>query len=225
MIALAGLAAAPLIGVAFRTLVDRQQTRVSEVGPTPRFRVAVIRLLAELASLAVFGVFLWAALLWISRGVPILRESADQLVWFALKWRLLITALMIVVSPQRADLRVLAIDDSDARICFWWLAVYFAVISLSSILIWLVERLGFGHDTVSGAALALGLPIVAYKVAMYCAIRHPIARDSGSDGRRARIDPARGRSLVALVPHHSDACPILNGLNRILSRKRRFFGV
>jgi moderate conductance mechanosensitive channel len=176
IVALAGLAAAPPIGVAFRTLVDRQQTRVSEVGPTRRLWVAVIRFLAELASLAFFGVFLWAALLWISRGVPILGESADQLVWFALKWRLLITALMIVVSPQRADLRLLAIDDTDARICFRWLAVYFALIPLSSFLIWLVERLGFGHDTVIGAALALGLPITAYKVAMYWAIRRPIAR-------------------------------------------------
>src|SRR6516225_12425706 len=84
IVALAGLAAAPLIGVAFRTLVDRlQQTRVSEVRPTPRFWVAVIRFLAELASLALFGVFLWAALLRISRGVPILGESADQLLWFA----------------------------------------------------------------------------------------------------------------------------------------------
>src|SRR5271156_6921716 len=51
LVALAGLAAAPPIGAAFRTLVDRQQTRVSEVEPTPRFWVAVIRFLAELASL------------------------------------------------------------------------------------------------------------------------------------------------------------------------------
>jgi small-conductance mechanosensitive channel len=176
IVALAGLATAPLIAVAFRTLVDRQQARVSEARPTPRLWVAVIRFLAELTSLALFGVFLWAALLWISRGVPILGESADQLVWFALKWRLLITVLLIVVSPQRADLRLLAFDDTDARICFRWLAVYFAVIPLSSFLIWLVERLGFGHDTVIGAALALGLPITAYKVTMYWAIRRPIAR-------------------------------------------------
>src|SRR5271156_871456 len=130
----------------------------------------------KLSTLACFGVFLWAALLWISRGVPILGESADQLVWFALKWRLLIIVLMIVVSPQRADLRLLAFDDTDARICFWWLAVYFAVISLSSILIWLVERLGFGHDTVIGAALAGGVPITPYKGTMYWANRRPIAR-------------------------------------------------
>jgi hypothetical protein len=45
IVAIAGLAAAPLIGVAFRTLVDRQQTRVSEVRPTPRFWVGVIRFL------------------------------------------------------------------------------------------------------------------------------------------------------------------------------------
>jgi hypothetical protein len=76
IVALAGLATAPLIAVAFRTLVDRQQARVSEARPTPRLWVAVIRFLAELASLALFGVFLWAALLWISRGVPILGESA-----------------------------------------------------------------------------------------------------------------------------------------------------
>ena len=176
LVALAGLAAAPQIGAAFRMLVDRHQTRVSEVEPTPRFWVAVIRFLAELASLACFGVLLWAALLWISRGVPILGESADRLVWFALKWRLLIIVLMIVVSPQRVDLRLLAFNDTDARICFRWLAVYFAVIPLSSFLIWLVERLGFGHDTVIGAALALGLPITAYKVTMYWAIRRPIAR-------------------------------------------------
>jgi hypothetical protein len=73
--------------------------------------------------------------------------------------RLLITVLMIVVSRRRADLRLLAFDDTDARICFWWLAVYFAVIPLSPFLIWLVERLGFERDTALGAALALGLSI------------------------------------------------------------------
>ena len=176
MVALAGLAAAPLIGKAFRTLADRRQTRVSEVGPAPRLRAAIIRFFAEFASLAFFGVFLWAPLLWVSRGVPILGETAEQLVWFALTWRLLITVLMIVVSPKRADLRVFAIDDTDARVCFRWVAVYLAVSPLTNFLIWLVERLGFGHDAVFGAALPLGLLITTYKVAMFWAIRHPIAR-------------------------------------------------
>lgn len=176
MVALTGLAAAPLFGKAFRTLADRRQTRVSEVGPAPRLRAAIIRFFAEFASLAFFGVFFWTALLWVSRGVPILGETAEQLVWFALTWRLLITVLMIVVSPKRADLRLLAIDDTDARVCFRWVAVYLAVSPLTNFLIWLVERLGFGQDAAFGVLVVLGLLITAYKIAMFWAIRHPIAR-------------------------------------------------
>jgi moderate conductance mechanosensitive channel len=176
IVALAGLLAAPLISMAFRALADRQETGVAERGPGSRLRIAITRFLAEITSLAFFGIFFWAALLWVSQGVPILKESSDQLVWFALKWRLLIIVLLSVVSPQRADLRLLAIDDTDARVCFRWVAVYLAVGPMYSFLIWLVEQLGFGHDAVSGAALPLGLLITAYKVAMFWAIRHPIAR-------------------------------------------------
>lgn len=135
IIALVGLMAAPLIGMAFCALADRRERGVAERGSDSRVRTALTSFLAETASLAFFAVFFWTALLWLSRGVPILKESTDQLVWFALKWRLLITMLLIVVSPQRSDLRLLAIDDTDARVCFRWVAVYLAVGPLYSFLI------------------------------------------------------------------------------------------
>jgi small-conductance mechanosensitive channel len=175
MVALAGLMAAAPIGMAFRALADRQ-TRVTEREPPARWRIAIIWFLAAIASLAVFGLLFLGVLLWVSRGVPILKESADQLVWSALKWRLLITVLLTVLSPRRADLRLLAIDDADARACFRWVAVYLAVIPLYPFLIWVIERLGFGHDAVFGVTLFLGLGITAYKIAMFWAIRYPIAR-------------------------------------------------
>src|SRR5215831_6114893 len=106
MVALAGLMTAAPIGTAFRALVDRQ-TRVTERGPPARWRIAIIWFLAAIASLAVFGLLFSSVLLSVSRGVPILTESADQLVWSALKWRLLITVLLVVLSPRRADLRML----------------------------------------------------------------------------------------------------------------------
>jgi hypothetical protein len=42
-----------------------------------------------------FGVLFWTALLCVSPGQPILEETADQLVWAALKWRLSIIAMLI----------------------------------------------------------------------------------------------------------------------------------
>jgi small-conductance mechanosensitive channel len=173
MVALAGLFAAAPIGMVFRALADRQ-TRVTERGPPAPWRTAIIWFLAAIASLAVFGLLFLGVLLWVSRGVPILKESADQLVWSALKWRLLITVLLIVMS-KRADLRLLSIDDTDARVCFRWVAVYLAVIPLYPFLIWVIERLGFGHDAIFGVTLFLGLAITAYKIAMFWAIRYPIA--------------------------------------------------
>ena len=175
MVALAGLMAAAPIGMAFRALADRQ-TRVTGRGPPARWRTAVIWFLASITSLAVFGLLFLGVLLLVSRGVPILKESADQLVWSALKWRLLITVLLIVLSPRRPDLRLLAIDNADARLCFRWVAVYLAVIPLYPFLMWVIERLGFGHDTVFGVTIFLGLAITAYKIAMFWTIRHPIAR-------------------------------------------------
>src|SRR5215831_13407560 len=174
MVALAGLMAAAPIGTACRALADRQ-TRITERGPPARWRIAIIWFLAAIASLAVFGLLFSSVLLWVSRGVPILTESAGQLVWSALKWRLLITVLLIVLSPRRADLRMLPIDDADARACFRWVGVYLAVIPLYPFVIWVIERLGFEHDAIFGVTLFLGLAITAYKITMFWAIRYPIA--------------------------------------------------
>ena len=176
IVAFAGLAAAPLIGRGFRELLDRRQPRVTAQQLAPRLRAVVIRFFVAGTSLTLFGAFYWTALFFVSSGRPILEETADRLVGAALIWRLLIIILMIVVSPQRADLRLLAIDDTDARVCFRWLAVYLTINPFNVFLVWLVERLGLEHDAVFGAALALGLPITAYKVAMFWAVRRPIAR-------------------------------------------------
>jgi hypothetical protein len=115
MVALVGLMAAAPIGTAFRALVDRQ-TSVTERVPPARWRIVIIWFLASIASLAVFGLLFSGMLLWVSRGVPILKVIADQLVWSALKWRLLITVLLIVLSPRRGDLRLPPFDDADARV-------------------------------------------------------------------------------------------------------------
>jgi len=176
MVGLAGLVAAPLIGRAFRELLDRRQTRVTARELAPRLRALVIRFAVAATSLTFFGALYWIALLCVSSGKPVLQETADRLVWAALVWRLLIIILMIVTSPQRADLRLLAIDDTDARVCFRWIAVYLLVNPFNVFLVWLVERLGFGHDAVFGVAFALGLLVTAYKVIMFWMVRHPIAR-------------------------------------------------
>ncbi len=68
VVGLAGLIAAPLIGHAFRGLLDRRQRRVSEAGMAPRLRAGAIRFQVAVASLAVFGIIFWAALLAVSSG-------------------------------------------------------------------------------------------------------------------------------------------------------------
>jgi small-conductance mechanosensitive channel len=176
VIGVAGLIAAPLIGRGFRRLLDRRQSRVTDAGMAPRLRVGAIRLFVAVGSLAVFAIVFWAALLAVSSGRPILEETADQLVWAALKWRLSIILLLIVLSPRRPDLRLLAIDDGDARACFRWLAGYLTMNPFNVFLIWLGERLGFAHEAVFGAAFAFGLVITGYKVAMFWALRRPIGR-------------------------------------------------
>ena len=176
LVGLAVLVAAPVIGRAFRELLDRRQARVTAQELAPRLRAAIIRFLIATTYVALFGVVYWTVLLCVSSGRPILEETADRLVWAALIWRLLIIILIVVVSPHRSDLRLLAIDDADARTCSRWLAVYLMINPFNVFLIWLVERLGFGHDAVFGAALALGLPITGYKLAMFWAVRRPIGR-------------------------------------------------
>ena len=189
LVGLAVLVAAPVIGRAFRELLDRRQARVTAQELAPRLRAAIIRFLIATAYVALFGVVYWTALLCVSSGRPILEETADRLVWAALIWRLLIIILIVVVSPHRSDLRLLAIDDADARTCSRWLAVYLMINPFNVFLIWLVERLGFGHDAVFGAALALGLPITAYKLAMFWAVRRPIGRAILASG--GKLGPLR----------------------------------
>ena len=139
-IALAGFVAAPLIGMGVRALLDRRP--VVEPGLAPRLRAAFIRFLVAVAGLAVFAFLFCAALLAVSAGRPILEATADRLVWTALRWRLSIVLLTIVVSPRRPDLRLLAIDDADARVCSRWFSVYLTVAPLNFFVVWLVEQLG-----------------------------------------------------------------------------------
>ena len=173
-IALAGLVAAPLIGVGARILFDQRIAVAS--GFTPRLHAAFIKFLVAAFALAVFAYLLCAALMAISLGRPILAETADRLIWAALQWRLSIVLLTIVVSPRRSDLRLLAIDETDARVCSRWFSVYLTVAPFNFFVVWLVERLGFGHDAVFGAAILLGLVITLYKIEMFWATRGPIAR-------------------------------------------------
>ncbi len=175
IVALAGLFAAPLIGQGFRRLLDRRQARIADPRLAIRLRAAAVRSCVALASLAVFALLFWAALFAVSAGLPILAATADRLVWAGVKWRAAIIILLIVVSPRRADLRLLSIDDADSRTCTRWLAPYLTIAPFNVFAIWLYERLGFSHDAVFGAALATGLVITAYKLAMIWAVRRPIA--------------------------------------------------
>jgi hypothetical protein len=80
-IALAGLIAAPLIGMGVRALLDRRP--VVEAGLAPRLRAAFIRFLVAVAGLAVFAFLFCTALigmLAVSASRPILEETADHLI-------------------------------------------------------------------------------------------------------------------------------------------------
>jgi moderate conductance mechanosensitive channel len=173
-IALTGLMVAPLIGSGMRALFDRRP--VIEPRLALRLRAAFIQLLAAVAGLTAFAFGFCAALLPVAMGRPILAETADRLVWAALQWRLSIVLLTIVLSPRRSDLRLLAIDDGDARVSSRWFSVYLTIAPFNFFLVWLVERLDFGQEAVFGAAVTLGMIITAYKIAMFWATRRPIAR-------------------------------------------------
>ena len=173
-IALAGLIAAPLIGLGMKALFNRRPT--VEPGLAPRLRAAFVQLLVAAAGLAIFAFLFGAVLMAVSMGRPILAETADRLVWAALQWRLSIVVLTIVLSPRRSDLRLLAVDDGDARVCSRWFTVYLTAAPFNFFVVWPVERLGFGQEAVFGAALTLGLVITAYKIVMFWVTRHPIAR-------------------------------------------------
>jgi small-conductance mechanosensitive channel len=173
-IALAALVAAPVIGLGMRAAFDHRA--VVAPGLAPRLRAAFIKFLVAAFALAIFAFLFCAALMAISMGRPILAETADRLVWTALQWRLSIVLLLIVVSPRRSDLRLLAIDDADARVCSRWFSVYLTVAPFNFFVVWLVERLEFGHAAVFGAATLLGLVITLYKIEMFWATRRPIAR-------------------------------------------------
>jgi moderate conductance mechanosensitive channel len=176
IIALGGLLAVPGIGIALRRVFDRRRSLIAEPGLGPRLRAAGVRFVIAVASLVVFAVFYWVALSFVSSGVPVMQRTADHLVVAAIKWRLLMIALLTVVSPYRPDLRLLAIGDADAFTCWRRIAVYLAANPLVVFLIWLVERLGFDHGVVFGAAIITGFVVTLYKIAMFWAIRHPIGR-------------------------------------------------
>jgi small-conductance mechanosensitive channel len=174
-IVIGGLLAAPLIGSLMRHLFDRGITRIIQ-GPEARLGTALLIGAATAVSLLVFAALFWIALVGASSGNRLLYEAADRIVWAALEWRTAIAALIIVFSPRRPDLRLLRIDDDDAHRCVRWLGFYATVSPLNYCLLWLVERIGFPHAVVFGTALVLSMIMTTYKIAMFWAIRGPIAR-------------------------------------------------
>jgi hypothetical protein len=94
-IALAGLVAAPLIGMGMRGAFDRRIVVAHELGS--RLHAAFIKFLVAAFALAVFAFLFCAALMAISMGRPLLAETADRFIWAALQWRLSIVLLIIVV--------------------------------------------------------------------------------------------------------------------------------
>ena len=191
----------------------------------PRLRAGAVRFFVAVASLAVFAIVFWAALLAVSSGLPILEDTADQLVWAALKWRLSIILLLIVLSPRRPDLRLLAIDDADARACFRWLAGYLTMNPFNVFLIWLGERLGFAHEAVFGAAFAFGPRHHRLQGGDVLGIAATDrARDPGGDRGRARRLPAHRRRVVALALYGAGDRRIRRRDNRVRARQRRLGG-
>jgi hypothetical protein len=87
-------------------------------------------------------------------GLPILAATTDRLV--GTKWQAAILVLLVVVSRRRPDLRLVDIDDADARTCSQWLAPYLMVSPFIVFAICLCEGLGFPHDQVFAAAVTLG---------------------------------------------------------------------
>lgn len=173
---LIGVLAAPLIGWGMRRLLDRGV--LAPAGPriASRLRVALLRLAISLVSLVVFASLVWIALVSISGGNRLLDETADRVVLAILEWRVAILALIVVLSPNRADLRLLRIDDTDAARCMRWLRIYAVIAPLDYCLIWLIERIGLAHNVIFGLALVMGAATTVYKIAAIWAIRRPIAR-------------------------------------------------
>ena len=77
--------------------------------------------------------------------------------------------------------------------------MYLAVIPLYPFLIWVIERLGFGNDAISGVTLFLGLAITGYKIAMFWAIRYPIAHALlAATGSRGKPQPRQFAATIAV---------------------------
>jgi hypothetical protein len=163
IVALGGLAAPPLIGRGVRAVLEPLLSAGSEPMLASRLRAAAKRFVIALAALAIFGLVFWTALLGVASGNRIIEETADRLVWAALRWRLAIIALITVFCVDRRDLRLVVIGDADARTCVRWFSVYAALNPLNQFAVWLVERIGFPQQTVFGVALVLGAGITAYK--------------------------------------------------------------
>lgn len=176
LVILIGVLAAPLIGWATRHLLDRAIMGAVDPRTGSRLRVALLRLAISVVSLVAFGTIFWIALVTISAGNRLLDETADHIVLAVLEWRLAILALIVVLSPGRAELRLLRIDDADATRCMRWLRIYAVIAPLDYCLIWLIERIGFTHEVIFGMAVVLGMPTTVYKIIAISAIHRPIAR-------------------------------------------------
>jgi moderate conductance mechanosensitive channel len=173
---LVGVLAGSLIGWGVRSVFDRGPGVVVEARPGPRLRNALLRLVVSLLTVVVFVAFFWVVLASVAAGNRFLQEAADRVAFAVLEWRLAILVLTVVLSPDRADLRLLRINNAEAALCMRWLRIYAIVSPFAYCLIWLIERIGFAHDAVFGLAAVMGIATTVYKIAAIWAIRQPISR-------------------------------------------------
>lgn len=173
---LLGLLAVPFISALVQGFAGRHLRPSSSDDLLPRLKDSAIHLAIAFTTMATLATLLWMLLLAVAPAVPIVRETADQFVIAAVKWRIYIVALLLILSPELPQLRLPHIDDADARTIRRWLGIYLFLNPFFIFLIRLVDRLGFDGDSVFAATMVFAALITPFKIVMILAIRHPIAR-------------------------------------------------
>ena len=195
---LAGLlAAALLVEFLIRAGLPILVPRLAITPQMPLFRAFFRHLVPVVLGVVGFLAVIRTGVGFLGGGSALPTGIGSRIADGAGSWRIAMAVLTALAAPGVAAARPLRLDDKGARALTRWISVYLisAVVLVTGV--WLVGQLG-GDNMGVLAAFAMGVALLAYKIAMFLRLRSPVAAAILAAGG---TEPGRARRVAAASWH------------------------
>jgi len=128
---------------------------------------------------------------------PLLRDTVERICVAGGNWRISMALLSLMAAPRAPAARLLRIGDEAALRIIVWVSAYLLLATLLAMSSWLPRRLD-DVDLALAVGFVFGLAVLAFKIAMFLALRSQVAHAILVPGGDA---PGMPRRVAARIWH------------------------